>query len=88
MKELFSRLKINGCFLQECPSSWETNASSLKAKKTVTLLKAVNDTAERAVMLMQDFYGLITAEEERKQCLLRCVQAYRRVFPDCKKEKI
>jgi hypothetical protein len=37
----------------------------LKAKSKVTFLKAVNDTAERAVKLMQDFHGLVTAEEEQ-----------------------
>lgn len=45
----------------------------------------MNDTAERAVKLMQDFNGLITADEEQKQFLLRCVQEHRKLYPDCKK---
>ncbi|CAG9792723.1 unnamed protein product [Diatraea saccharalis] len=48
----------------------------------------VNDTAERAVKLMQDFNGLITAEEEQKQFLLRCVQEHRNLYPDCKKSTL
>ena len=49
-------------------------------------MRVVNDTAERAVKLMQDFNGLITAEEEQKQFLLRCVQEHRKLYQDCKKK--
>ena len=69
---LFSRLKLNDSFISECPSSWRTNATFLEAKNTVSLIKAVYDTAERAVKLTQDFHTLITAKEEQKQYLLRC----------------
>ncbi|PZC70348.1 hypothetical protein B5X24_HaOG203024, partial [Helicoverpa armigera] len=58
------------------------------AKRKVLSLRAVNDIAERAVKLMQDFHGLITAKEEQKQFLLRCVQEHRNVYPDCKKETL
>ena len=87
-KDLFSRLKIDSSFLQENVSSWEENAAFVEAKKKVFSLKAVNDTAERAVKLMQDFHGLITADEEQKQFLLRCVQEHRKMYPDCKKETL
>lgn len=85
-KNLFSRLKINETFLQESPSSWDNNVFYLEAKRMVLSLKVVNDTAERAVKLMQDFHGLLTAEEEQKQFLLRCVKEHRKLYPDCKKE--
>ncbi|GBN08062.1 hypothetical protein AVEN_244468-1 [Araneus ventricosus] len=42
----FSRLKIDDSFLNESPFSWEKNTSFLDAKKTVSMLRAVNDTAE------------------------------------------
>lgn len=87
-KNLFSRLKIDSSFLQENVSSWEENTAFMEAKKQVSFLKAVNDTAERSVKLMQDFHGLITAEEEQKQFLLRCVQEHRKMYPDCKKETL
>ena len=48
----------------------------MEAKKKLFSLKAVNDTVERAVKLMQDFHGKITAKEEQKQYLLRCVQEH------------
>ncbi|KAG8234483.1 hypothetical protein J437_LFUL014603 [Ladona fulva] len=56
----FDRLKIDDSFLQECPTIWSSNASSQEARKKVSTLRAVNDTAERAVKLIQDFHGLIT----------------------------
>lgn len=87
-KHLFSRLKIENSFLQERVSSWEESAVFVEAKSKIFSLKAVNDTAERAVKLMQDFHGLITADEEQKQFLLRCVQEHRKLYPDCKKETL
>ncbi|XP_060809908.1 uncharacterized protein LOC132904007 [Amyelois transitella] len=86
-KSLFSRLKIDDSFLQESPASWSNNSSYLEAKVKLSTLKTVNDTAERAVKLMQDFHGLITIEEEQKQFLLRFVQEHRKIYPDCKKKK-
>nr|CAH7719255.1 unnamed protein product [Callosobruchus chinensis] len=83
-KMLFSRLKIDDSFLNADPNTWASNASFLHAKTIIYMLKAVNDTAERAVKLMQDFHGLITVEEEQKQFLLRCVQEHRNIYPDCK----
>ena len=60
----------------------------MEAKKTVFSLKAVNDTAEGAVKLMQDFPGKIMAKAEQKQYLLHCVQEHRKLYPDCKKETL
>ena len=57
-------------------------------QKKVFSLKAVNDTAERAVKLMKIFHGKITAKEEEKQYLLRCVQEHRKLYPDCKRETL
>lgn len=85
---LFSRLKVDENFLQKPVSTWEEDVAYLEAKRKVLSLRAVNDTAERAVKLMQDFHGLITAKEEQKQFLLRCVQEHRNLYPDCKKETL
>ncbi|GBO41204.1 hypothetical protein AVEN_104561-1 [Araneus ventricosus] len=78
-QSLFSRLKIDDSFYNKSPSSWANNASFLDAKKTVSMLRAVNDKAERAVKMMQDFHGLITVEEEQKQFLLLCVQEHMKI---------
>lgn len=37
---------------------------------------------------MQDFNGLITAEEEQKQFLFGFAQEHRKVYPDCKKDTL
>lgn len=57
----------------------------MEAKKTLSMIKPVNDTAERAVKLMQDFHGLMTVDEDQKQYLLRCIKEHREVYSDCKK---
>ena len=65
-----------------------TKCNFCGSKKKVFSLKAVNDTAERAVKLMQDFHGKIIAKEEQKQYHLCCVQEHRKLYPDCKKETL
>ncbi|XP_046409261.1 uncharacterized protein LOC124174209 [Ischnura elegans] len=87
-KSLFDRLKIDDNFLHECPATWSSNASFQEARKKVSTLRAVNDAAERAVKLIQDYHGVITVEEEQKQFLLRCVQEHRKIYPDCKKQTL
>lgn len=82
---MFCRLKVNVDFLTEDPSTWEDSASFLEAKSKVIHLKAVNDNAERAVQLTQQFHGLLTVQEEQKQYLLQCVQEHRQIYPNCSK---
>ncbi|XP_061705695.1 uncharacterized protein LOC133516690 [Cydia pomonella] len=84
-KDLFTRLKIDTSFLRVPVFMWNQDDAYLNALSKISNLRAVNDTAERAVKLMQDFHGLITADEEQKQFLLRCVQEHRKLYPDCKK---
>lgn len=84
-KQFLSRLQIDDSFLREDVSSWGDNPTFLEARRQISHLKVVNNTAKRAVNLMQDFNGLITAEEEQKQFLLHCVQEHRNPYPDCKK---
>lgn len=87
-RELFSRLHIDATFLNECPSTWESNPLFINIREKLQMLKAVNDTAERGVKLMQDYHGLLTTDEEQKQFVLRCVQDHRKMYPDCKKETL
>ncbi|GBP39615.1 hypothetical protein EVAR_26698_1 [Eumeta japonica] len=46
-KTLFHRFKIDNSFLNNCPSSWPSNASFLRVKEQMMTLRAINDTAER-----------------------------------------
>lgn len=67
----FERWKVDDSFLHECSTLWSNNILYQEAINKVLSLRAVNDTPERTVKLMQDFHGLITVEEEQKQFLLR-----------------
>ncbi|KAL4721075.1 hypothetical protein ACJJTC_018577 [Scirpophaga incertulas] len=91
-KRFLSRLQIDDSFLWEDVSSHFGNPAFLETRRRLSRLKVANDTAERVVKLMQNFNGLITAKEEQKQFLLRCVQEHRNLYPDCKinytKEKL
>lgn len=84
-KQFLSLLQNNDSFLKEDVSSWNNNAAFLEAKRRISCLRVVNDTAERTVKLIQDLNRLIKADEEQKQFLLRCVQEHRKLYPDCKK---
>ncbi|KAL4107469.1 hypothetical protein QTP88_017811 [Uroleucon formosanum] len=46
----------------------------------------VNDTAERAVKLMEQYNATLTLDKDQKQFILKCVQEHRKIYPDCKKK--
>lgn len=47
-------------------------------------LKTVNDTAERAVKLIEE-YNATKMDEDQKQFILKCVQEHRQIYPNYKK---
>ncbi|KAL4089004.1 hypothetical protein QTP88_024082 [Uroleucon formosanum] len=82
--KLFSRFNIDDGFLKHDPTSWESSESYINGKKIINSLKIVNDTAERAVKLMEEYNFTLTLDEEQKQFILKCVQEHRKIYPDCK----
>jgi len=86
--KLFSRFKINDGFLKNDPKSWESNTDFVNAKNIINSLTIINDTAERAVKLMDDFNASLTLDEEQKQYALLCVQEHRKTYPNCKKSTL
>jgi len=86
--ELFSRFKINDGFLKYDPTSWESNTDFMNAKNIINSQTIINDTAERAVKLMDDFNASLTLYEEQKQYVLLCVQEHRTTFPNCEKSTL
>ena len=72
-------------FLWTNPASWENLEEFKQAKAIVGTLKVVNDNAERAVALVQNFSGSITKDEEQLQYLLQVIEDHRRMFLDSKK---
>lgn len=64
-------------FLRNDPTSWESNTDFMNAKNIINSLTIIiNDTAERAVKLMDDFNASLTLGEEQKQYVLLCVQEH------------
>lgn len=41
-----------------------------------------------AVKLMEEYYLTLTPDEDQKQFILKCVQEYRKIFPDIKKSTL
>ena len=81
----FRRFDIKTSFLNIDPQFWNINEDYQDAKKKLQSLKVVNDCAERAVKLIEDFNSIITKNEEQKQYLLQIVADYRKNHPDSKK---
>ncbi|CAI6370256.1 unnamed protein product [Macrosiphum euphorbiae] len=86
--KLFSRFNIDDGFLKHDPTFWESSESYINGKKIINSLKIVNDTAERAVKLMEEYNSTLTLDEEQKQFILKCVQEHRKIYPDCKKSTL
>jgi len=42
----------------------------------------VNDAAERGIVLIQSFNGILTNQEEQKQNLLQVVEHHRQQYPN------
>jgi hypothetical protein len=85
--KLFSQFKIDDEFLKNDPTSWESNTTFINGKNTINSLTITNDTAKRAVKLMEDDASL-TLDEGQKKNVLLCVQERRKTYPNCKKSTL
>ena len=85
---LFTALGITTDFVQQHPSTWNTNNSFQEARCRISNLKVVNDAAERGVSLIQSFNAVITNQEEQKQYLLQVAEKHRKVYPDANKHTV
>lgn len=77
---LFKRFNINYNFIETSPSTWENNLEYKWGKEIISKLKIVNDTAERAVKLIEDFNKIGSKNEEQKQYILQVVTEYRQRY--------
>lgn len=68
-------------FLVSVPQEWPANEQYRAGQSRLKLLRVVNDTAERAVKLFEEFITLLTNDEEEKQLLLQVVEANRKAVP-------
>lgn len=77
----FKILNVNPTFINiNDPNEWHTNNDFVTLKEIVMNLRVVNDTAERAVSLAQQFNGKLTKDEEQYQCIVKTVTNNRRIL--------
>lgn len=84
-KKLLDALHLPLTFLEEEPSTWPQNDEFKICSKAVKNISVVNDHAERAVALIQDYSGHHTKNEKQLQYLLKVVAEHRKKYPDPKK---
>lgn len=84
----FDRFEINNEFLSTDPSLWSQDERFVAGLRKVKNLKIVNDTAERAVCLMEKYNDILTRDEDQKQFILQVVSEYRKKFPDSRKQTV
>lgn len=73
--EMFRRFKIDDSFLSCDPENWSSHEAYIDGEKIVKSLRVVNDTAERAVKLMEDYHGLLTKDENQKKKIHSAVRS-------------
>lgn len=76
----FSRFGISLQFLNEDPLYWNDTEAYKNGMDIVSKIKVVNDTAERAVKLIEEYNNILTKNEQEKQYLLQVVSDYRKQF--------
>lgn len=81
----FQRFGIDKNFLKIDPSLWAQDVEYQNSLSIIKNLKIVNDTAERAVCLIEDYNNILTKKEDQKQFLLQVVSEHRKLFPDATK---
>jgi len=69
-------------------STWENNLKYKRGKEIISKLKVVNDTAERAVKLIEDFNKIGSKNEEQKQYILQVVTEYRQRYSNSNKSTL
>ena len=90
---IFDVLSLNGKtkaqqFLAKNPTEWNDDPSYQELKTAASKMKVVNDSAERAIALMQQYNSSLTKNEDQKQYVLRLVERHRKQYPTCAKSTI
>lgn len=84
----FERFNIPMDFLEKDPKDWSDDTSYNVGLNIARKLKVVNDSAERAVKLMEDYNRVLSQNEEEKQFILQIVSEYRKRYPNSKKSTL
>ena len=81
---MFSVLGMAGEWLTSPPALWRNVDRYKEMCRLVSSLK-VNDTAERAVQLVDQFAHSLTKSGPDRYWLLQCVESHRKNFPSFSK---
>lgn len=87
-KDFFKALGISTDFFDQPAKNWNSDVEYRKGEEIVSHLKVVNDHAERAIKLMQDYNGYVTRKETNFQNLLLNVEDFRRKLPNKQKASL
>ena len=87
-KGFFNILGVQVGWMEKAPEEWVGDASFQAAKKNVSALVLVNDRAERAIKLIEDYNAILTKDESQKQALLHVVTEHRKRFPNANKSTV
>jgi len=85
---LFHTLKLPTGFLSADPDTWELQESYSLARRRLETLKVVNDIAERAVALIQEYNKSLTKDEEDLQFLLHVIADHRQLYSTANKTEL
>lgn len=86
--KFFDRFKISRELVKIDPSIWPQDPDFLAGLKMVKNLKVVNDTAERAGHLMEQYNNILSRNEAQKQYILQVTSEYRKKINDSTKQKV
>lgn len=84
----FSILGVDTSFLKVPPQDWSQDPAYKVAKKSAQSLTVINDSAERAVALMQVYNLSLAKDEDQHSFILQVVEEHRRRFPDARKSTV
>lgn len=80
---IFTSFGLSHKFIENDPECWDTDPDYKECLKTFSCLKAVNDTAERGVALIQKYNDCLTRDEDQRQYILQIVHEHRKNYPSC-----
>ena len=81
--KFFKKMQIWQSFLDEDPESWSTTDDCITVQ-IIAVIRVMNDNAEWAVALIEEYNGKITHDEQQLQFLVQVVAEHRSRFPDSK----
>ncbi|XP_066601758.1 uncharacterized protein [Prorops nasuta] len=85
---IFEQLNLSYDFLNKNPDQWEKEESYNNALIILKDLKVVNDIAERAVALMEEYNQCLTKDPQQHEYILQVVTKHWENYPECNKQTL